>query len=311
MEQGVIRASKMGSIEHLNIKGKVLKNCPMKRYTSMKVGGKVSFLIYPLDEDDLLKAIKVLKEEDVSYRFLGNGTNIIVHDRGIDMALIRITQIKGVKYIRDGDEVLCYVTGGTALKRLIKENARNGLSGLERLYFIPGTVGGGIKMNAGSFGSSISDCLEELRVLNADGTIMTLSIKALSFDYRTSGIGERDGILSATFRLKEGSRAAIQKEMDYVYKERVKNHPLEFPSSGSIFKAVDGRPAWEFIEKVGLRGFRIGDACIADKHTNFIVNLGHARAVDIKQLIDKIKKEVFEQLGVMLEEEVELWGFDG
>jgi UDP-N-acetylmuramate dehydrogenase len=99
--------------------------------------------------------------------------------------------------------------------------------------------------------------------------------------------------------------------MDYVYKERLKNHPLEFPSSGSIFKAVDGRPAWEYIEKVGLRGFRIGDACIADKHTNFIVNLGHARAVDIKQLIDRIKKEVFEQLGVRLEEEVELWGFDG
>jgi UDP-N-acetylmuramate dehydrogenase len=171
-------------------------------------------------------------------------------------------------------------------------------------------VGGGIKMNAGSFGASISDVLESVTVVNDKGNITTYDRKALSFNYRSSPVKITECVINAVFRLYSGDRKKIQEDMEYVLVERKKRHPMEFPSSGSIFRSVDKEPAWQFVEKAGLRGLKIGDASVSEKHTNFIVNLGRATAQDIRTLIDRIKKEVFEKLGVALEEEVEIWGFD-
>jgi UDP-N-acetylmuramate dehydrogenase len=298
-------------VEWKGIKGTVLKDVLMQRYTSMKVGGPVSYLVYPRDEEDLLRVLGIAKEAGVRFRFVGNGTNIIVHDKGLKEAVIRTTRMKRVSYSKVDDGALAEVSGGTSLKGFVVNNVRRGLSGLEKLYWIPGTVGGGIKMNAGSFGSWISDTLESLRSVDKEGKITAFQKDEMGFGYRTSRVESSECVLTARFRLRNRNKDDIQKDMDYVFEERKKRHPMDFPSAGSVFKGVDGEPAWKFIEKAGLKGTSIGGAMVSDKHANFIINTGGARAEDVKLLIERIKKEVFEKMGVTLEEEVELWGFHG
>jgi UDP-N-acetylmuramate dehydrogenase len=293
-----------------DIRGTVLTDVPMRRYTSMKVGGPVKYLLYPVDETDLVTAIGALIRKGIGYRFLGNGTNVIVNDKGLAGALIRTTRMQRLHHEKTKDGAFVKVSGGASLRRFIEENANRGLAGLEKLYWIPGTVGGGIKMNAGSFGVSISDTLESVTIVNGSGRIRSVDRAGLSFDYRRSPLKSTECVIDATFLLKTRERKEILGEMDYVLGERKKRHPMEFPSSGSVFKGVNGQAAWQFVEKAGLRGLRVGGASVSEKHTNFIVNLDHATAQDIKTLIEKIKKEVFEKTGVRLEEEVELWGFE-
>ena len=298
-------------MEWKGIRGTVLKNVLMQRYTSMKVGGPVSYLVYPRDEEDLLRVLGIAKEAGIKYRFVGNGTNIIVHDKGLKEAVIRTTRMKRVSYSKVDDDALAEASGGAPLKGFIVDNVRHGLSGLEKLYWIPGTVGGGIKMNAGSFGSWISDTLESVRLLDKEGEITTFQKDEMGFGYRTSRVESSECVLTARFHLRNRNKDDIQKDMEYVFDERKKRHPMDFPSAGSVFKGVDGEPAWKFIEKAGLKGLSIGGAMVSDKHANFIINTGRARAEDVKLLIERIKKEVFEKMGVTLEEEVELWGFHG
>ena len=292
------------------VKGIIMKDVSMKRYTSMKVGGPARFLVYPSSEKDLVTILKRLNDEGIKSRFIGNGTNVIVNDRGLDEALIRTTKMKHIRYRRAGEGVVAEVSGGVSLTGFIRENAKRGLSGLEKLFWIPGTVGGAIKMNAGSFGSAISDPLNEVRLVDRAGLEESTVEKGDEFGYRRSPVKPSQCVVSVRFLLKEREKAEIQKDMDYVYGERKKRHPMEHPSSGSIFKSVSGEPAWKFIERAGLKGMKEGGAQVSEKHANFIINLGDATAADIKALIDKIKKEVYEKLGVSLEEEVELWGFD-
>ena len=298
-------------MEWKGIRGTVLKDVLMQRYTSMKVGGPVSYLVYPRDEEDLLRVLGIAKEAGIKYRFIGNGTNIIVNDKGLKEAVIRTTRMKRMIYSKVDDDALAEVSGGTSLKGFIVDNVRHGLSGLEKLYWIPGTVGGGIKMNAGSFGSWISDTLENVRLVDKEGKITTFQKDEMGFGYRASRVELSECVLTALFRLRNRNKDDIQKDMDYVFDERKKRHPMDLPSAGSVFKGVDGEPAWKFIEKAGLKGLSIGGAMVSDKHANFIINTGGARAEDVKLLIERIKKEVFEKMGVTLEEEVELWGFHG
>jgi UDP-N-acetylmuramate dehydrogenase len=298
-------------VEWKGIKGAILSNVSMKRYTSMKVGGPVKSLIYPRDEEDLVKVLDMTREAGLQYRFLGNGTNIIVHDKGLNEVVIRTTRMKHLNYRKLNDETFAEVSGGSSLKAFIVDNARHGFSGLEKLYWIPGTIGGGIKMNAGSFGSWISDTLENVRVVDKDGKVIVLHKIEMGFSYRTSRIQPSECVLTALFRLQNRNKDDIQAEMDHVCDERKRRHPMDFPSAGSVFKGVDGEPAWKFIEKAGLKGISVGGSMVSDKHANFIINTGGATAMDVKLLIDRIKKEVFEKTGVTLEEEVELWGFYG
>ncbi len=266
-------------MEWKGIRGTVLKDVLMQRYTSMKVGGPVSYLVYPRDEEDLLRVLGVAKEAGIKYRFVGNGTNIIVHDKGLKEAVIRTTRMKRVSYSKVDDDALAEASGGTPLKGFIVDNVRHGLSGLEKLYWIPGTVGGGIKMNAGSFGSWISDTLESVRLVDKEGEIINFQKDKMGFGYRTSRVESSECVLTARFRLRNRNKDDIQKDMEYVFDERKKRHPMDFPSAGSVFKGVDGEPAWKFIEKAGLKGLSIGGAMVSDKHANFIINTGRARAL--------------------------------
>ncbi len=298
-------------MEWKGIRGQVLKNVPMKRYTSMKVGGPARYMVYPVDHADLAKVIGIAEEKGVARRFLGNGTNVIVGDRGLDDAIIRMTKVRQMHFKKTAEGAIAEVAGGTSLARFIRESVERGLAGLEKLYGIPGTVGGAIKMNAGSFGVRISDHLRSVTYMDSLKRIGKREIEACGFGYRTSGFTSSESILSGLFELHDGEKAHLKKEMEYVWSERWRKHPMEFPSAGSVFKNISGNPAWTYIDKAGLRGLRIGDACISEKHPNFIVNLGNATAADIVSLIRKVKKDVYERVGVRMEEEVELWGCDG
>ena len=288
-----------------------MKDAPMKRYTSMRVGGPARFLLYPADRADLQTMVVRLNDSGIPYRFLGNGTNIIVSDDGIRDALIRITKMSRLHFTKTTDGAVADVGGGFSLKRFIGECARRGLGGLEKLYWIPGSIGGAVRMNAGSFGQSISDTLAGIVVLNDRGEIIDEKTRPGDFGYRESIVKRSECVISSRFRLKNTDKDELKRDMDYVYQERKLRHPMEYPSAGSVFKGVGGQSAWWFVEEAGLRGYRIGDACVSDKHTNFIVNMGHAKAWDIAALINTIKAEVLARLGVVLEEEVELWGFNG
>jgi len=277
----------------------------------MKVGGQAAYLVYPADETDLSAVLRFLKDKDVKHRFLGNGTNVIVTDKGLDAALIRITKMKHIRYIKTAEGAMVDVSGGVSLRAFIRDLAEKGLAGLERLYWIPGTIGGAIRMNAGSFGQTISDTLEEISIIDGEGVLSRIGKDRFRFGYRSSPIGETDCVVGARFVLTKRNKKEIVKDMEYVYGERKKRHPMEYPSAGSIFKSVNNEPAWKFIERAGLKGYTLGGAGVSEKHANFIVNLGWAKAQDIKDLIEKIKKEVYERLGVVLMEEVELWGFNG
>ncbi|HUJ90919.1 MAG TPA: UDP-N-acetylmuramate dehydrogenase [Syntrophorhabdales bacterium] len=298
-------------MEWKGIRGQVLKNVPMKRYTSMKVGGPVRYMAYPIDSDDLSSVIGIAEKKSISRRLFGNGTNIIVSDRGLDDLIIRMTRVRQMHFRKTNRGALVEVGGGTSLARLIRESVERGLSGLEKLYGIPGTVAGAIKMNGGSFGVQISDHLRTVTYMDSSRQIKERDRETCGFGYRSSLFTSSESILSALFELHEGDRANLKKEKEHVWAERCKKHPMEFPSAGSVFKNINGEPAWKYIDKAGLRGFRIGNAAISEKHPNFIVNLGNATAADVVNLIRKAKKEVYERVGVRMEEEVELWGCDG
>jgi UDP-N-acetylmuramate dehydrogenase len=298
-------------MEWKGIRGQVLNNVLMKRYTSMKVGGPARYMVYPADQVDLSKMIGITQQKGIPYRLLGNGTNVIVGDKGLDEAIIRLTRTRRMNFEKTTTGAIVDVSGGTSLTRLIRECSARGLAGMAKLYGIPGTIAGAIKMNAGSFGVWISDHLRSVTYMSETGSIEKRERAACGFGYRRSAFSRSECILSAAFDLSDGDKAAIKKEMEYVWNERWKRHPMEFPSSGSIFKNISGSPAWNYIDKAGLRGLRMGDACISEKHPNFIVNLGNATAADILSLIRKVKKDVYEETGIRMEEEVEFWGCDG
>jgi len=283
----------------------------MKRYTSMRVGGRVPYLIYPEDEGDVTASLAWLRDRDCPFRILGNGTNIIVADEGMEIGVIRLTHIRHLRFRRVAGSTLVDAAGGLPLGSVIRACCGRGLSGLEKLYGIPGTVGGAIKMNAGSFAASISDCLKSVRLAERNGTVRTVEKKDLEFGYRSSSIEKGQSVLAAVFELMDGDPAKIRAEAERVFSQRMEKHPMELPSAGSIFKNKNGNPSWRYIDQAGLRGFRIGGACISEKHPNFIVNTGNAKASDVLGLIDAAKKGVKEACGIILEEEVELWGFHG
>ena len=291
------------------IKGQVVRDASMKRYTSMRVGGHVPYLFYPEDEEDVTAVLMWLRDRDLSFRFLGNGTNVVVADEGMSIGVVRVTRMKLLRFTRRAGGAMVEASAGLP-SRPSSGKAPSGASrDSENLYGIPGTIGGAIKMNAGSFAASVSDCLKSVRLANRNGTVVSLEKKEMEFGYRTSFVGAGQCILSAVFEMTDRDPALIKADMEKVWHERLEKHPMDLPSAGSVFRNKNGSAAWKNIDEAGLRGFTLGGAQVSEKHPNFIVNIGHATASDIKGLIEAVKKRVLESTGVALEEEVEMWGF--
>ncbi len=298
---------------------KVLKNEPMDKHTSFRVGGPAKVYVVPEDEYELMKLIEFLHSEKLLYNIIGNGTNLLVSDEGVDSTVIEIGKsLDGIEFVAGGGKEECAdadgiyrirALAGTSLGKTAQFAANHSLTGMEALRGIPGTVGGAVTMNAGAYGTEMCDVLESVEVITKDGKLKELPAGELKLSYRYSVVPEEGYVVAAaTFVLKKGDKKAIEAEMADYQQRRKDKQPIEKFSAGSTFKRPEGHFAGKLIEDCGLRGFRHGGAQVSEKHCGFVINDGGARAADVYWLIAEIRKRVLMEQGVELTPEVKLWG---
>ncbi|MCC8151023.1 MAG: UDP-N-acetylmuramate dehydrogenase [Lachnospiraceae bacterium] len=283
----------------------VLRDEPMSRHTTFRVGGPADFLVMP-DRGTLPQVIACCKENAVPFLVIGNGSNLLCGDGGADGVVIEIG--KRMADIRVEGTVIT-AEAGALLSAVAARAAAASLTGLEFAAGIPGSVGGAAVMNAGAYGGEMKDVLTEVTVITAEGDIRTLPKDGLDLSYRHSVIAKRGYIvLSVSMELSEGDPDAIYGRMAELKEKRVSKQPLEYPSAGSTFKRPEGYFAGKLIEDAGLRGFCCGGAQVSEKHCGFVINRGNATAADVRTLMEHIQQVVKEQSGVMLEPEVKFVG---
>lgn len=287
-------------------KERVLKNEIMKEHTNFKIGGPVKVLVNVKNVDEIKLIINICKMKKNDYYVLGNGTNILVPDEGLDAVIIKISN-EFNRYRVSGTKV--YAEAGMLLSTISKKIAKKSLMGFEFASGIPGTVGGAVFMNAGAYGGEMKDIVNYVNVLDNDGKVIKIMNKDLEFGYRTSSISKNGYIvLNVCFDLSVGNSDKIYEKIDEFDKKRISKQPLDLPSAGSTFKRPVGFYAGKLIDDAGLRGFRYKDAQVSEKHCGFVVNRGDATCKDILDLIDMVKKIVFDKFQVELEREVRILG---
>jgi UDP-N-acetylmuramate dehydrogenase len=293
-------------------------NEPLSAHTSYRIGGPADLFVTVESQDELCRVVALAKESQVPYFLLGAGSNILVSDEGI-RGLVIENRVRGSRFEIRGEGAILWAEAGAFLKDLAGESVRRGLAGLEWAAGIPGTVGGAVVGNAGAYGGYVSDVLTQVAILRADGDIEVLRVEEVRFGYRTSRFKaanrERGAtmpvILAAQFKLQPESVEVLQERVAEYTRQREARQPSG-PSAGSVFKRTVQYPAGFLVEQAGLKGKRIGDAQISPKHANFIVNLGQARASEVKALMDMARDAVLKQFGIELELEQELVGeWDG
>ena len=287
------------------IKGKVFFNVPMKQFTSMKVGGPVDVLLFPRNVGELKKVVRYARKKSIPITILGKGTNMIVRDKGIRGWMINLMQ--GLKKIRAEREVV-EAEAGASLQRLVQFSVQKGLTGFEPFYGIPGTVGGGLSMNAGAWGSELKDILLSMTLMKENGDIIERPRSRLRFSYRGLALPSKWVILKGRFQLKKGKKKEMVERIKSYSGQKREKQPLDYPSAGSIFKNPAGGGAGRWIEDAGLKGYRIGQAMVSERHANFIINLGNATATEVIHLMEWVEKKVSEEKGVALEREVKVVG---
>jgi UDP-N-acetylmuramate dehydrogenase len=287
------------------IQGKILFDAPMRQFTSIKVGGPAECLLFPKDGHELRRVIRFAQRKKIPLLILGKGTNLIVRDKGVRGWVINLTQ--GMKKISMDGEVV-EAEAGLPLQRLVQYSIRKGLTGLEPFSGIPGTVGGGLAMNAGAWGAELKDVLLSMTFMKGDGEIVERPRSRLRFSYRGLSLLPSWIILKGRFRLKKGKKEEILEKVKSYSEMRKRRQPLNYPSAGSVFKNPKEGPAGKWIEEVGLKGFRIGQAMVSHRHANFIINLGKAKAEEVIHLMEFIEKKIYEEKGISLEREVKVVG---
>jgi UDP-N-acetylmuramate dehydrogenase len=289
--------------------GEIRFDEPADRHTSIGVGGRIDALAFPKNIEDLVEAVAFLRANRIPYLPVGNWTNLIVTDGGYRGALISLAAMHTLEERDDiGGGVRLEAESGASLSELVALAERKALSGLEFCAGIPGSVGGAVRMNAGAYGGEIKDVCRSLRLLDPAGGLRTLMRDSLVFAYRHLDLPAETIIIGATFVLKRGRREDIAGRVREIISLRREKHPLEFRNAGSIFKNPREIPAGRLIERAGLKGKRIGDAQVSEKHGNFIVNLGAASAAEVLALIGLVQKRVLEKTGYALETEVKIVG---
>lgn len=285
----------------------VLEHEPMARHTTMRVGGPAEILFSPASEGELLFAVREAKRAGAPFRIIGNGSNLLVLDGGLPGLTIRLGEAFS-KISVDGNRIRAQA--GALLSRVAAAARDASLTGLEFASGIPGSAGGGMAMNAGAYGGQLSDVFEGCRALDPEtGIISALSPAEMALGYRESAALSRGLIVTeAAFRLTAGDRSAIQAKMDDLSARRREKQPLNLPSAGSTFKRPEGYFAGALIEQAGLKGLRVGGACVSEKHAGFVVNDRGATARDVLDLIRLVQARVLEHSGVRLETEVRILG---
>lgn len=289
-------------LKQMNI-GKLETNVLLSKYTTYKVGGKAKVLAYPKNIEKLITLLKWAKTNNISYKMLGNGSNLIFSDADYNGILIKLTEFDDIEIFDNKIRV----GAGYSLMKLSRIALKNSLTGLEFAAGIPGTVGGAIFMNAGAYKSDMGYIVQMIKVLTPDFRIVTLENKELAFHYRTSFLKTHPNYicLEAIIKLEKGKKEAIEEVMKSRLQRRKEAQPLEYPSAGSVFRNPPGMFSGELIENCGLKGKKIGGAQVSEKHANFIINTGNATANDVKELIDYVKKEVEKKYHVSLTTEQE------
>lgn len=291
------------------VSGSVLFDEPMNRHTSMGVGGTADIFMSPVTIEELQTTVSCLSDEKVPFVPVGNCTNLIVRDGGYRGALISLKGLETVEVSKEeGDSVFLSAQTGAHLSRLVELSVRKSLTGMEFCAGIPGSVGGGVKMNAGAYGKELKDVVEFVSLITREGIIIDVARDDLRFEYRNFVLAEGTVIVSAVFGLRKGSQTNIRERISYIMNMRKKKHPLAYRSAGSVFKNPPDEPAGRIIDEVGLKGLRIGDAMVSKIHGNFIVNLGKATAKDITLLMDTVQNKVLEERGILLEPEIKIIG---
>ncbi len=284
--------------------GELRASEPMDRHTWMRVGGPAEFYCEPADRNDLTVLIRYLHEQKVPFMVVGRGSNLLVSDAGIRGAVINLeTCLNEVRMEQD----LVIAEAGVRLTKFVDFCVQHGLAGVEMLAGIPGTVGGAVVMNAGAHGGETADHLVYVELLR-DGLSVRIEKRNAGFAYRKSGV-THDVVLSAAFRLSGGDAEALGRRRKELIMKRNQTQPLELPNLGSMFKNPAGMHAAKLVEEAGLKGKRIGNIQVSEKHANFMVNLGAAKAADVLGLIALVQQTVFERSGIKLELEVKLVGF--
>ncbi len=283
--------------------GKVTENILMKNYTTYKVGGMAICLVTPDDESGLITLLKYLRNNNIKYKILGNGSNVIFNDSGYDGVIIKLDNFNNLKIINNK----IVVGAGYMLNKLALRVSRLGLTGMEFATGIPGTIGGAVYMNAGAYKSDMGYIVTSVKVLTPDYQIKTLYNKDLDFHYRTSFLQKnRDYVcLEATITLLKGNSEEIMELINERKLRRIETQPLEYPSAGSVFRNPEGNFAGKLIEEIGYKGKSIGGAKVSEKHANFIINSGNATGEEVKELITNIKTEVKKKYDIELKVEQE------
>ena len=283
---------------------KWVENEPMAKHTSFRIGGPARRMAFPKTREQLVVLMGFLQDAGVKPLLIGNGTNLLVSDEGLDTVVIDTSAELSRLDLTGGGEITA--DAGVSLATLAVFAWKNGLKGLAFAHGIPGTLGGGIVMNAGAYGGELKDVVTEVTALYPDG-VKVLTPAQLDFSYRHSVFSAGEGIvLGAKLKLETGDKDAIKAEMDELMARRKASQPLELPSAGSTFKRPAGYFAGTLIEGCGLKGCRVGGAEVSPKHAGFVVNVGGATCADVLALIEKVRKTVYDAHGVMLEPEVKI-----
>ena len=280
---------------------------PMSLHTTFRIGGKADYFVLPKTKEQISELIDYCKKEEIAYYVIGNGSNLLVGDKGFRGVIIQIDRAFGeIVFL---DEQTVKAQAGVMLSKLAAEVAERSLTGFEFASGIPGTLGGAVYMNAGAYGGEIKDCIVSALILDENNEMRTLSKEELELTYRNSIVAKKGyTVLEAVFRFEKGEKEAILSKMAELNAQRREKQPLSFPSAGSTFKRPEGYFAGKLIMDVGLRGFRIGGAMVSEKHCGFVVNAGNATAKDVTMLMEEVDKIVFEKFGVHLEPEVRFLG---
>ncbi|RKD30114.1 UDP-N-acetylenolpyruvoylglucosamine reductase [Thermohalobacter berrensis] len=294
-----------------NLKGKIIEGTilldePMKDHTSFKIGGPVDIMVLPKNIDEISNTVKFCKENNINFYIIGNGSNLLVSDKGIRGLVIKISEnFSDIKV--EGNRIIAQA--GILLSKLSKVALRNSLKGLEFASGIPGSLGGAITMNAGAYGGEMKDVVKKVKCMDRDGNVYEYTNEEMDFGYRKSLVQKKNLIvLEVEMELCKGDYNEIKEEMDILTEKRNAKQPLSMPSAGSTFKRPKGHYAGKLIQDAGLKGLKYGNAQVSDLHSGFIVNIGNATCEEVLTLIKIVQKTVKDKFGVELEPEVKIIG---
>ena len=285
----------------------VLKfNEPMSKHTSFHIGGNAEVMAFPNNEEQLAEVLRMAADLGQVPAILGAGTNVLAPDAGVPGVVICLKDCLDGMELLEGNRIL--VMAGVTMTRAAVFAANHGLGGMEFAHGIPGTIGGGVFMNAGAYGGEMKDIVENVEIMDFEGNIHVFTNEEMGFSYRHSVLeGKQLIVLSATLRLNTEETETVKAKMRELQAKRSASQPLDLPSAGSAFKRPVGGYAAALIDGAGLKGYRVGDAAISTKHAGFAVNLGAATAADVRNLLQQVSDIVFEKSGIRLEPEVRIW----